>query len=459
MRASAQCWFLLAAALLTPRPAASESALERYVAAHDPAFRYELVKTIRGRGYTQFVLDLVSQTWRTPAEVDRTEWRHWVTIIKPERVRGETGLLFIAGGSNNGRAPVSADAGLIAAAAATQSVAVELRMVPNQPLTFAGETRPRSEDSLIAYTWDRFLRVGDERWPAQFPMTKSAVRAMDAATAFLASEGVAQNRFVVAGGSKRGWTAWLTAAVDARVAAVVPIVIDLLNMEPSFEHHHRAYGFFSPAIRDYERMGIMDWAGHPRYRELVAMVDPYAHRDRLTMPKFLINATGDEFFLLDSSQFYFHDLSGEKHLRYVPNTGHSLAKSDARESMVAFYDAVLRDRPRPEYSWKFMPDGGIELRTAAQPAGVRLWQATNPNARDFRITTIGLVWSSSPLKPVSRNTYTAKLDPPPTGFTAYFIEMTFDGGGKFPFKFTTGVRVVPGSLPHGPYRPKLMEKR
>ena len=42
------------------------------------------------------------------------------------------------------------------------------------------------------------------------------------------------------------------------------------------------------------------------------------------MPKFMVYAAGDQFFLPDSSRFYFDDLKGEKYLRYVPNTDHSL---------------------------------------------------------------------------------------------------------------------------------------
>ena len=42
------------------------------------------------------------------------------------------------------------------------------------------------------------------------------------------------------------------------------------------------------------------------------------------MPKYLHNSTGDEFFVSDSSRFYYDDLQGPKYLRYFPNTGHGL---------------------------------------------------------------------------------------------------------------------------------------
>lgn len=36
--------------------------------------------------------------------------------------------------------------------------------------------------------------------------------------------------FYVGGESKRGWTTWLTAAVDKRVKAAIPVVMDLMGM-------------------------------------------------------------------------------------------------------------------------------------------------------------------------------------------------------------------------------------
>ena len=37
------------------------------------------------------------------------------------------------------------------------------------------------------------------------------------------------------------------------------------------------------------------------------------------MPKYVVSATGDEFFVPDSSELFYDELEGEKLLRYVPN--------------------------------------------------------------------------------------------------------------------------------------------
>lgn len=437
--------------------AEKQTALDRYVAAPDSSFKYDLVKTVPGQGYTAYVLDMTSQTWRSPAEVNRTEWRHWVTIIKPSELKHSTGFLFITGGSNaSPNPPAQPPANLTSLAVDTGTVVTELRMVPNQPLIFAGETKGRVEDELIAYTWDKFMRGGDEKWPARLPMTKSAVRAMDAVTAFCGGEQggkVKVDRFVVSGASKRGWTTWATAMVDKRVSAIVPIVIDLLNVEESFKHHWRAYGFWAPAIKDYVDMKITDWQGTPEYRALLKIEDPYEYRDRLTMPKYLVNATGDQFFLPDSSQFYFDDLKGEKHLRYVPNGEHSLRGTDAFENVQAFYEAFLNGRERPKISWKFEKDGSIHVKAQGEPSAVKLWQASNPKARDFRVDTIGRVWKDAAVEEVKKGEWVARVAKPASGWTAYFVELTYPGGGKYPMKFTTAVRVAPGTLPYPPFQP------
>lgn len=440
---------------------AAETGLDRYVAKADPAYHFRVAGVQRADGYSTFIVEMTSQTWRAESEVDRTVWKHWLTIVKPDRVEGATGYLFITGGSTKDKQPAEAPPPYVEIATATHTVAAELQDVPNEPLTFAGESKPRTEDGIIAYTWIKYMTTGDETWPLRLPMTKAAVRAMDTIAAVMASPeggGVKVEKFVVSGGSKRGWTAWTTAAVDRRVAAVIPASIDLLNLEKSFEHHYKVYGFWAPAVKDYDDAGVMDWMGRPEYRSLLAEVEPYSYRERLTMPKYMVQAAGDQFFLPDSSRFYFDDLRGEKYLRYIPNTDHGLKDTDARQSMLAFYQAILKGAPRPKFTWDFLPDGAIRVRSEDKPSAVKLWQASNPEHRDFRLLTIGPAYRSSDLADQGGGVYVARVPKPEKGWTAYFVEMTYPSGGKYPFKFTTAVRVNPDTEPFPAYKAKPIQR-
>ncbi|HEV3484542.1 MAG TPA: PhoPQ-activated pathogenicity-related family protein [Vicinamibacterales bacterium] len=434
---------------------ASETALDRYVAAPDSSFAWKVLRDVSAAGATATLLEMTSQRWLTEKEVERPLWTHWITVVRPERVTSETALLFITGGSLERQPPTRAPAWLVEAARETGTMTAELRLVPNQPVVFMDdpERKRRVEDDFIAYTWNKYLRTGDEKWPARLPMTKSAVRAMDAISAFAATRqggGAKVTRYVVSGASKRGWTTWTTAAVDKRVVAIAPAVIDLLNVEASFVHHWRAYGAWSDAVQDYVDHGIMNWMGTPQFRALMRIEEPFEYRDRLTIPKYIVNASGDEFFLPDSSQFYFDQLNGEKHLRYVPNAGHSLEKSDAQQSLLAFYTAIVNSTPRPEIAWSFEGDGSIKVVAKERPSDVRVWQAVNAKARNFRHDVVGAAYTSTPLQPSGPNTWVARVAVPAEGWTAFFVELTFAGAAKYPLKLTSGVRVLPDMLPHPP---------
>jgi PhoPQ-activated pathogenicity-related protein len=428
---------------------AKETALDRYIAKPDSNYSYKLVSKKEAEGATVYILEMTSQQYLTTNEVDRPIWKHWMTITRPNQVTTTTGLLFISGGSNGKPAPENPDPNFARMAVETKSIVSELKMVPNEPLTFKDEDKGRTEDALIAYTWDKFLRTGDEKWPARLPMTKSAVRALDTITAFCGSEEGGSTRvdsFVVAGGSKRGWTTWTTAIVDQRVKAIVPIVIDLLNIVPSFEHHYEAYGFWAPAVGDYQAMRIMDWSGTPEYKKLMEIEEPFEYRERLTLPKLLIDSAGDQFFLPDSAQFYWKDLPGPKWIRYVPNSDHSLKNTDAQASLLAFYWAQLNDKKLPELSWKLDGDGSYSVKSSVKPHAAKLWQANNPNARDFRLESLGPAYHSTEVTE-NAGAYSGKIEKPEKGWTAYFVEFTYDIGAPTPLKLTTQVQVTPDVLP------------
>ena len=447
-------------------PDAIATALDDYVAVYDANFSYiEKSRSFDWGTLTRgYILEMTSQGWRDPCEVEPVVWKHWVTVVVPEwdlllgTTQG-TALIIISDGNTTDPEPLASeiDPNYRDIAAGTRSVVVELSGVPNQPLRFADEDVNRIEDEIIAYSWDKFLNGGDAYWPAQLPMVKSVVRCMDTVQDFVenyAADTKTIDYFVLTGGSKRGWTAWLTAAVDMRVTALAPIVSDLLNMRRSFAHHWAAYGFWAEALEPYEQMGIFDWFDTPEANELLEIVDPFEYRHRLNIPKYIINAAGDNFFVMDSIRFYFNQLEEETYLRHVPNTDHYLtgAFEDVYSSMIPYYDAFLYGDARPKFSWSFEDDGSIRVETVDTPKDVNLVQATNLTSRDFRLGTIGTAWEDTDLYDTGGGIYVGQVNEPNSGWTAFFVELVyespFQGADEFDYVFTTEMRVLPEILPY-----------
>jgi PhoPQ-activated pathogenicity-related protein len=114
----------------------------------------------------------------------------------------------------------------------------------------------------------------------------------------------------------------------------------------------------------------------------------------------------------------------------------------------------VEGKPRPQFTWSFEKNGDIRVVSRSKPAAVKLWQATNPEHRDFRLMTIGPAYRSADLADQGGGVYVGHVAPPEKGWTAYFVELTYEGSGKYPFKFTSGVRVAPDTEPFPAYQPK-----
>ena len=361
--------------------------LADYAHAADPATRFEPVSHGELAGGTWRTFRLVSQRWHD------VEWTHELSLYVPTHVveaRGTGGgpmLLWIDGGSAQ-KLPTAevgpSDAVKTAATAATAAglpVAV-IRQVPYQPM-FGG----LMEDGLIAHSFVEYVKSGDPTWPLLLPMVKAAVAAMDAAVEIARTEWKLDiEGFVVTGASKRGWTSWLTTAIDPRVVGVVPQVIDMLSMDRHLRLQAQSFGGLSDKLTDYTSRGIEKLLGTARGRELIGIVDPYSYRDRLTAPKLISLGTNDPYWPLESLDLYRGDLPGPCWVSYCPNAGHGIPMQRWAGLVVAMGKHVSGDEPLPELRWRFAGAGDVVacvLHAAAQPERVVLWQAQSAT-RDFR---------------------------------------------------------------------------
>jgi PhoPQ-activated pathogenicity-related protein len=443
------------------------TALEDYVALPDGQYRWRLAESdFEGDGYATHILRMVSQKWRTKAEVDPPIWRHWLVVMVPDEIRHPTAALVIAGGSRTSDRPsaddTEIDAGAQLAVISGTPVAV-LMQAPEQPMSFADEPWAHKEDEIVAYSWDKAIETDDYSWPVYLPMAKAAVRAMDTIQAFLPTVGAnPADDFVVIGGSKRGAATWLTAVVDDRVRAIAPMVIDIARFDLQMEHHLAVYGEYAPAIHDYVDYNLVQRVDTPEGERLRQVIDPWSYRSELDMPKYILNSTGDQFFPPDSWQFYVPDLLGENMLRYVPNSDHSLSNTDgalidAISGLFGWYLAIINDLPRPLIAVE--KDGWrLSVDSSPPPLAARLWTAKNRDGRDFRLETIGEDWEVRTLAPKSEGSYAIALGTPKEGWKASFVELVYPSAQPGLCQvYSTGVFVTPEVRPFEGTEPSMVE--
>ncbi|MGH7852439.1 MAG: PhoPQ-activated protein PqaA family protein, partial [Candidatus Binatia bacterium] len=212
--------------------------LQDYISKDEAEFGWKLNNKIESDQPAGRIYDLhfVSQTWQA------NKWQHQLQVYQPAGAAPNAKMfLWVTGG---GARPDYVRMGMELARKIRAPVAF-LYHIPNQPL-LDGKL---FEDDLIAETFVRYLKTKDENWPLLFPMVKSVVKAMEVLQEFGKKEwSQSIDKFIVAGASKRGWTTWLAAAVDQRVGAIAPVVIDTLNMREQMPRQLKAFGAYSSRL-------------------------------------------------------------------------------------------------------------------------------------------------------------------------------------------------------------------
>lgn len=417
------------AAALASAAAPCRADLDEYVKKPDPAYAWKQVEAQETPLGKVAALELTSQVWQG------TTWTHSLRVYEAGKpAHDDAVLLFITGGST-GKKP-GADMEMLAftlSRLAGARVAL-LSQVPNQPLLDG-----KKEDDLIAETFVKYLETKDENWPLLFPMVKSAVRAMDAVQAWAKQERqVDVTRFVVTGASKRGWTTWLTSAVDDRVVALAPMVIVMLNLGEQGQNQLDVWGAYSVQIDDYVRRGLMEEMNTGPGTKLWRMVDPYTYRDRLAnKPKFLLNGANDPYWTTNAIDLYWDGLPGPKHVMFLPNAGHGLDgdRSWVFNGLAAFFRSSVAGKPLPKLGWELEPGsrGQYMLKVSADPApkSARLWTAES-ESRDFRESK----WASTPLEPGAL--VSALVTAPESGGKAVYADLEYELDGM-PYHLTTTI--------------------
>jgi PhoPQ-activated pathogenicity-related protein len=431
---------LLAALLAGPCAAGPGDALRTYVAQPDPALAW--TSRVEGRvGAARFrELLLTSQVWQG------TPWRHQLVVICPDNARpGRPGVLFMAGGNWRDRylerpgrveAPAGTDRYVRIARRLEAPLAVLLQ-VPFQPLA-GGLT----EDALVAWSFEQFFAGAGDSSPLLLPMAKAGSAALTATTAVAAHDcGVAPQRFVVTGASKRAWAAWLLGAADPRVAGLVPAMFDAVWMDRQAAHQAATWGNLSTLLKRYRPLA--ERLGTPAGDELLAIVDPWRHRTQLAQPKLVVLGSNDPYWPPDSASLYLAGV-GPASVLYLPNNDH--VPDDVRrlaDGLVALADVAADGSALPAVALQVAVAGDdVEVIVTADAPGrrARIWVARSDNA-GFRYEPY--VARRARRQGVGRYAATVPLD---GGYVALFGEVDF-AGRRGRYRLSSPLRIVgPGGL-------------
>ncbi|KAH0629386.1 hypothetical protein JD844_011436 [Phrynosoma platyrhinos] len=448
--------FLLVAVLPSVWLTQQKRALDDYVEAYDPYYSYTLKKEETRLGTTIYTFNMTSLKWLNESEVDRSIWWHELFIVVPKvQIMKDSCLLIPNSGRNDGVPILDFDYNLddiIDVAKSTGSCAALLRQIPNQPNTF-----------------------------------HATVRAMDTITTFLLKESNRKMniaKFTLAGISKRGWSSWLTAAVDKRVVSFFPFLADLLNMSENLHHQYRSYCGWAFLLKPLRDTNITQQLDEPRFKEMASHIDPLGQSEEVEMSKpkqkllsdsghlqedviikqakYISVAAGDEIFQPDDSHYYFSQLTGEKLFRIIPNIGHTHTlflgqRVTLLDSLKAFYVSTMQNLRRPQISWnrtETNSSGIIHLVTDQEPSSIKCYFANTfgSKRRDFRLI-VGpgipnpVLWCQCSVEKVMPGVYKAEVDKPSKGWRGFFIEVTFPGPGDSTFVFTSELHIIPDTFP------------
>ena len=480
--------------------------LDEYVYRDDGAFSItDLKQSFRSidNTFTTHLFNFTSQKWLTPADSSMPIWWHVLAVIVPDGVDKtlDTSFLYITGETNKADwVPSATSTDIIVAgglAVGAKTTAAVLFHVPCAPIYFQsdpwGPDKRRTEDAIIAFTWWKYITMGKTKaqrnaeWILELPMTKAGVKAIDVMQSVIPTllgdaTNIKINKVSVAGASKRGWTSWLVGAVEAirpnnRVAAIIPMVLDAVNVYQFLHRQYTHYGKWTFALKDYIHCNITELIDSEGLKEVFEVADMWYYLDRLTMPKLVLSAGGDEFQMPDNHRFFGHHLPAEAKFLLVKNAEHSLITGlgEVLSAGIAFISSVQRRSARPEVSWSIDDaTGRIDITTSAPPLSVNLTYSDSglgisTGKKDFRwaamnvdpcIALFGgcirpLLWATEGTQNIvvkSSTSFSALAPPPPAGqWRVFTVELTFHSkDSPQPLLFTVPASVIPIGDPFPP---------
>ena len=453
------------------------------------------------------VLNVTSQRWmdKTRGYVlsgkheTTTLWTHQVVVIIPKVVDfTNVSMAYLTGNCNeNPGEPHKMDEDVLVADEITSNshaIGIVVFQIPNCPYVFPSDPSQthRTEDKVLAWAWKEFMDdpKHDPTWLPRLPMAKAAFQCMRAVEEFTAQKKLAAIKgWFVAGASKRGWTTWMVGSATCEkcptILGIAPLVPIVPNLIQDMHRQWQAYNGWTFAFSDYTAVNLTVHVDDPIFTSAMEIIDPMYYGDRLArLPKVVVLSSDDEFMMMDQSNIWYDELTGEKHLLIAPNSEHSLATGipEVLDCLGTVIRSIAHGKTnRPSFTYSFdeadgtitvtIPEGvehgKVVLRHAETLQTVRRdfrWvRQANNNTQPCKWPFIPLkkplfggncvqpiIWLGTTLKAVSPGVYKGIPPKPKDSYwTGYYVEMFFpsDTTAKGDFQFTTPGYTWPNTLP------------
>ena len=390
-----------------------------YVNAKDD-FEFKLISKVAApNGMSVYQIEMTSQVWHGAI------WKHTIVVLVPAKPVATDLALVLLGGLQG--APGANGLSTYAQMAEDSGVTC----VVFDPMVYCFGQHGRFE--LSNYATAQYLKTSDPTWIIGAPCARSAARGMDAVQAVLSKDGLPITRFILTGHSRDGLVSWFTAIADPRVAGIVPIGADGLNLTAPSQHQTMA--FLQSKVGDlHSEIG----------KAFVALFDPYSFRDRLTAPKLIVSGTNDEIYDPNSVNEYWDGLPGSKWHLYLEGADHGQESGNPKthRAIAAFARMIAEHTEPPKLEWKFANSAGkITLTgTTSGPAkSARLWVGLGNNVQHLQFTEHPAKLETG--NPSEAAAFTAEIALAPSGHTAVFAEIDYEYEGK-PYSLTTGIFIA-----------------
>jgi PhoPQ-activated pathogenicity-related protein len=207
----------------------------------------------------------------------------------------------------------------------------------------------------------------------------------------------------------------------------------------------------SEMIKDYVQRKLVPIPKTEAAQRLWVIIDPWSYRDKITVPKMIVNGTNDPYWPLDALNTYWDGLKGDKWLLYVPNAGHELCERDmdgksealpmrAINTLAAFSKAQIFEKPMPKLNYTTICTPGTDcmdfsLSFSAKPLEAKVL-FTSANTRDFRKS-----WWNAKQLDVSGQKTDGKVDLPKAGYSAALVDLEFELDG-LKYNLSTPLRIM-----------------